>query len=125
MPSVDDTWQLQLQGTINTSYNAAVFDIDLFDTPQATINALKAQGKRVVCYFSAGSSENWRPDFSKFKAADMGNALDGWAGERWLDTRSANVRAVMMARMDWRNRRGATVSIPTMSMATRTSPASR
>lgn len=100
MPSVNDTWQLQLQGTINTSYNAAVFDIDLFDTPQATINALKAQGKRVVCYFSAGSSENWRPDFSKFKAADMGNALDGWAGERWLDTRSANVRAVMMARMD-------------------------
>ncbi|MBY4733638.1 endo alpha-1,4 polygalactosaminidase [Cupriavidus pauculus] len=106
MPSVDDTWQLQLQGTINTSYNAAVFDIDLFDTPQATINALKAQGKRVVCYFSAGSSENWRPDFSKFKAADMGNALDGWAGERWLDTRSANVRAVMMARMDLAKSKG-------------------
>ncbi|GAA0844029.1 endo alpha-1,4 polygalactosaminidase [Cupriavidus pauculus] len=106
MPSVNDTWQLQLQGTINTSYNAAVFDIDLFDTPQATINALKAQGKRVVCYFSAGSSENWRPDFSKFKAADMGNALDGWAGERWLDTRSANVRAVMMARMDLAKSKG-------------------
>lgn len=106
MPSVVDTWQLQLQGTINTSYNAAVFDIDLFDTPQATINALKAQGKRVVCYFSAGSSENWRPDFSKFKAADMGNALDGWAGERWLDTRSANVRAVMMARMDLAKSKG-------------------
>lgn len=106
MPSVNDTWQLQLQGTINTSYNAAVFDIDLFDTPQATINALKAQGKRVVCYFSAGSSENWRPDFSKFKAADMGNALDGWAGERWLDTRSANVRAVMTARMDLAKSKG-------------------
>jgi hypothetical protein len=106
MPSVNDTWQLQLQGTINTSYNAAVFDIDLFDTPQATINALKAQGKRVVCYFSAGSSENWRPDFSKFKAADLGNALDGWAGERWLDTRSANVRAVMMARMDLAKSKG-------------------
>jgi len=106
MPSVNDTWQLQLQGTINTSYNAAVFDIDLFDTPQATINALKAQGKRVVCYFSAGSSESWRPDFSKFKAADMGNALDGWAGERWLDTRSANVRAVMMARMDLAKSKG-------------------
>jgi len=106
MPSVNDTWQLQLQGTINTSYNAAVFDIDLFDTPQATISALKAQGKRVVCYFSAGSSENWRPDFSKFKAADMGNALDGWAGERWLDTRSANVRAVMTARMDLAKSKG-------------------
>lgn len=100
MPSLTDTWQIQLQGTINTGYNVAIYNIDLFDTPQATINALKAQGKRVVCYFSAGSSENWRSDFSKFKAADMGNALDGWAGERWLDTRSANVRAIMQARMD-------------------------
>lgn len=106
MPSLTDTWQLQLQGTINTSYNVAVYDIDLFDTPQATINSLKAQGKRVVCYFSAGSSENWRPDFSKFKAADMGNALDGWAGERWLDTRSANVRAIMQARMDLAKSKG-------------------
>jgi len=106
IPSVNDTWQLQLQGTVNTSYNAAVFDIDLFDTPQATIDNLKAQGKRVVCYFSAGSSENWRPDFSKFKAADMGNALDGWAGERWLDTRSANVRTIMKARMDLARAKG-------------------
>lgn len=100
MPAVTDTWQLQLQGKLNTSYNAAVYDLDLFDTPQATIDALKSQGKRVVCYFSAGSSENWRSDFSQFTAADMGNALDGWAGERWLDTRSANVRRIMTARMD-------------------------
>lgn len=106
MPSANDTWQLQLQGTINTGYDVAVYDIDLFDTPQATINALKAQGKRVVCYFSAGSSENWRPDFSKFKPADMGNALDGWAGERWLDTRSDNVRAIMQARMDLAKSKG-------------------
>lgn len=106
MPSLTDTWQIQLQGTINTGYNVAIYNIDLFDTPQATINALKAQGKRVVCYFSAGSSENWRSDFSKFKAADMGNALDGWAGERWLDTRSANVRAIMQARMDLAKSKG-------------------
>ena len=46
MPSLNDTWQLQLQGTINTSYNVAVYDIDLFDAPQATINALKAQEKK-------------------------------------------------------------------------------
>jgi len=100
MPSVTDTWQLQLQGTLNTAYNVAVYDIDLFDTPQSTITALKAQGRRVVCYFSAGSSENWRPDFAQFQASDMGNALSGWAGERWLDTRSSNVRSIMTARMD-------------------------
>ncbi len=77
-----------------------MYDIDLFDTPQATINQLKAQGRRVVCYFSGGSSENWRADFGKFVTADLGNALSGWQGERWLDTRSANVRNVMKARLD-------------------------
>jgi hypothetical protein len=99
-PSATDTWQWQLKGTIDTSIAATVYDIDLFDTPQATIDALKAQGRRVVCYFSAGSSENWRSDFASFAAADMGNPLDNWPGERWLDTRSANVREIMKARLD-------------------------
>jgi hypothetical protein len=99
-PSVTDTWQWQLKGAIDTSVAATVYDIDLFDAPQATIDALKAQGRRVVCYFSAGSSENWRSDFARFAAADMGNPLDNWPGERWLDTRSANVRAIMQSRLD-------------------------
>jgi len=100
VPAVADTWQWQLKGVVNTSYAVAVYDVDLFDTPQATIDALKASGRRVVCYFSAGSSEDWRSDFARFDAADMGNPLDQWPGERWLDTRSANVRAIMLARLD-------------------------
>lgn len=100
VPSVADTWQWQLSGTLNTGYAVTVYDVDLFDTPQATIDALKAAGRRVVCYFSAGSSESWRADFAGFAATDLGNPLDGWPGERWLDTRSASVRAVMTARLD-------------------------
>lgn len=100
IPRLSDTWQWQLRGTINTSYQVNVYDVDLFDAPQAIINSLKAQGRHVVCYFSAGSSENWRADFSKFLASDMGTDLAGWPGERWLDTRSANVRAIMTARLD-------------------------
>lgn len=99
-PAVSDTWQWQLKGTVNTSYPVAVYDIDLFDTPIATIQALQASGKKVVCYFSAGSSENWRSDFSGFQAADMGSDLTGWPGEKWLDTRSANVRQIMRTRLD-------------------------
>lgn len=99
-PGLGDTWQWQLRGTVNTSYAVTVYDIDLFDTPVSTIQALQAAGKKVVCYFSAGSSENWRTDFQRFQAGDMGNALDGWPGERWLDTRSANVRQIMLARLD-------------------------
>lgn len=99
-PALSDTWQWQLRGTINTSYPVAVYDIDLFDAAIATIQALQAAGKKVVCYFSAGSSENWRSDFSSFQAADMGSALSGWDGENWLDTRSASVRKIMRTRLD-------------------------
>lgn len=106
IPSVTDTWQWQLTGTLDTSHAVNVYDIDLFDTPQTTIDALKARGIRVVCYFSGGSSENWRADFKKFAQADMGNNLDGWAGERWLDTRSSNVRTIMKARLDLAREKG-------------------
>jgi len=99
IPVTADTWQWQLTGTIDTKYNVNVYDIDLFDTPVTTINALHSQGRKVVCYFSAGSAENWRPDYSKFLPADLGNDLSGWPGERYVDTRSANVRSIMVARM--------------------------
>jgi hypothetical protein len=69
--------------------DAQIFDLDLFENSAETIRALKAGGKRVICYFSAGSSENWRPDFNKFPKAVIGNKMDGWAGENWLDIRSA------------------------------------
>ncbi|GAB2914597.1 hypothetical protein GCM10027093_61440 [Paraburkholderia jirisanensis] len=100
VPNRNDTWQWQLNGSINTAYAVQVYDIDLFDAPQATIDNLKAQGHRVVCYFSAGSAESWRPDYSQFASSDKGNNLAGWSGERWLDTRSANVRNIMQARLD-------------------------
>jgi len=107
-PSVDDTWQWQLNGTVHTSYAVRVYDIDLFDTPVATIDALKQQQKVVICYFSAGSSESFRPDFSKFMAADLGNELNGYPQERWLDIRSTNVRAIMTARLDLAVQKGCT-----------------
>jgi hypothetical protein len=100
VPAVADTWQWQLTGRIDTGYDVDVYDIDLFEAPQATIDALHAEGRHVVCYFSAGSGENWRPDYDQFRPADLGKPLDGWKGERWLDTRSANVRAIMSARLD-------------------------
>lgn len=98
-PTVDTTWTWQLRETLDTSVEADVYDVDLFDTPAATIRALQADGRRVVCYFSAGSSEDWRPDFDRYRAADQGAPLDDWEGERWVDVRSANVRAVLADRL--------------------------
>lgn len=105
-PPLNLSWQWQLKGTVNTGYNVAAYDIDLFDTPQSTIDALHAQGRKVICYFSAGSSEDWRPDYNRFQAADKGKNLDGWPGEKWLDTRSANVRAIMLSRLDLARSKG-------------------
>lgn len=105
-PGVNTTWQWQLQGNINTSYDVDVYDIDLFDTSAATISALHADGRKVICYFSAGSYENWRDDAADFPAEALGNDLDGWAGERWLDIRNQTVRAIMTTRMDLAKSKG-------------------
>ena len=99
-PAPTDTWNWQLQGAVDTRVDAQVYDIDLFEVPAATIAGLQAQGRRVVCYFSAGSAEDFRADFAAFDAADLGTPLDGWPGERWVDTRSANVRRILQARLD-------------------------
>jgi hypothetical protein len=106
VPQVTDTWQWQLTGKINTGYDVRVYDIDLFEAPDAVMDTLRGQGRAVVCYFSAGSAEDWRPDYDQFKPADLGKNLDGWPGEKWVDTRSANVRRIMKARLDLAKSRG-------------------
>jgi hypothetical protein len=99
-PSVLTSWQWQLDGALNTGFTADVYDIDLFDTSVASIQQLQADNHKVICYFSAGSYENWREDEESFSASDYGRNLDGWEGERWLDIRSANVHNIMLARLD-------------------------
>lgn len=98
-PDSNATWQWQLQGALNTGYDVDIYDVDLADTPQATINDLHAAGKHVICYFSAGSYEDFRDDAANFDEASKGKTLDGFANERWLDIRSANVINIMKARL--------------------------
>ncbi len=97
---VASTWQWQLQGEVNTSSDVDVYDLDLFDTPADLVAGLRREGWLVVCYFSAGSHESWRPDASDDDPDDLGAPLDGFADERWLDTRSTTVRAVVVQRLD-------------------------
>ncbi|WP_457745969.1 endo alpha-1,4 polygalactosaminidase [Sulfurimonas sp.] len=99
-PDTNTSWQWQLQGTLNTSYNVDIYDIDLFDTNTTTINDLKNSGKRVICYFSAGSYEEWRDDAVSFDTQLLGETLDGWAGERWLDISNDALVPIMRARLD-------------------------
>ncbi|MDH3752515.1 MAG: endo alpha-1,4 polygalactosaminidase [Acidimicrobiia bacterium] len=97
---VDSTWQWQLDGPINTSYDVDVYDIDLFESPTATIAELSDDGRIVICYFSAGSYEEWREDAQGLPVAALGTPLDGWEDERWVDVRSEAVRDLMETRLD-------------------------
>lgn len=99
-PALNVSWQWQLTGNLNTGYDVELYDIDLFDSSAQTIAGLKAKGKKVICYFSAGSSEDWRPDYSSIEEASKGSNLDNWPGEKWLDIRAANVLTVFKARLD-------------------------
>jgi len=99
-PTVGETWQIVLENALdNTTFNASVYDIDLFTNPASTFANLHAMNRSVICYFSAGSYEPGRPDSDNFTASDKGKELDGWPGEYWLNTSSPNVRNIMSARL--------------------------
>jgi hypothetical protein len=99
-------WYWQLQGTINNTRTATVYDIDLFDNTAAEIATLKGSGHIVICYFSAGTYEPGRPDSSQFPAAAIGSAVSGWPGEYWLDVTNSTVKSIMTARMDLAKSKG-------------------
>jgi hypothetical protein len=100
-PAPRTTWQWQLSGAVDTSIDAQVYDIDLFDTPRETIDTLHVAGRQVVCHFSAGSYEVRRPDSERFPRRVIDEPLDPpYASERWLDIRRAAVRPLMEARLD-------------------------
>eukprot|EP00483_Globobulimina_turgida_P004923 UN04932 len=102
-PSPGTTWQWQLTNSdnINIDIDVDMYDIDLFDVSVETITALHEQGRKVICYFSAGSSETWRSDYDQFPSSVIGNPLDGWDGENWLNISAWNILSpIMTNRLD-------------------------
>lgn len=99
-PKPGTSWQWQLSGRLDTSVEADVYDIDLEGTSPATIAHLHALGRRVICYFSAGSYEPGRSDSARFPRSVKGKKMDGW-DELWLDIRNIDALApIMLARLD-------------------------
>ena len=99
-PDTNISWQWQLNGKINPNYDVNLYDIDLFDSNVSLIQALKNDGKKVICYFSAGSWENWRDDKDNFPSEIIGNILDGWEDEKWLDISNKKIKPIMLSRLD-------------------------
>jgi hypothetical protein len=81
--------------------DAEVYDIDLNDNEASIIQELHRQGRKVICYISVGSWEDWRPDADRFPDEVLGKDYEGWPGEKWLDIRRIDLLApIMRARLD-------------------------
>ena len=96
-PQPGESLQVQFTGTLDTRVATQIYDVDLFDTPAATVTQLHAAGHRVLAYIDAGTWESWRPDQASFPASVLGAADGGWPGERWLDIRQLDVLEPLIA----------------------------
>jgi hypothetical protein len=104
-PAQGGSWQIILSDNLDVSQglepsDAEVWDLDLFNTGADTVSTLHSDGKKVICYFSAGTSEQGRPDLGGLQQSDYGSALPDWPGENYIDIRSATVWNVMKGRID-------------------------
>lgn len=98
-------FQYQLDGAVK-NYKVSWVFLDLFDNSASKIAKFKNQGKKVICYFSAGTYENWRSDRGRFPSSVRGRSVDGWAGEQWINIKSTTVMSAMKSRLDMAKNKG-------------------
>jgi hypothetical protein len=105
VPKIGDTLQIVIADPLRVPANGSVtpdvdiYDIDLFDNDADSIAALRGAGRRVLCYFSAGTWEDWRDDKSYFEDADLGRRVSDADGEKYVNISSPAVRSVMKGRI--------------------------
>jgi hypothetical protein len=100
-PRPGTSWQIQLQGTIDTTVKARVFEIDGLDNSAGLVRRLQAKGRKVVCYFSAGTYESFRDDRDTIPAETRGKTLADFPDEQWLDIRALDkLRPMIESRLE-------------------------
>lgn len=113
-PKPGTTWYWQLRETVDTSVDAQVYDIDLFDNTNQLVEELHGKGRKVICYINVGAYEDWREDSYKFTTDGkepksdgsnldrniVGKPYEGWDGEYWLNIREQKVRNIMKSRFE-------------------------
>lgn len=111
-PALNTSWNWVLSTVPSAPYRAVnMYDVDGFDSTTSSVASLHSAGIKAVCYISAGTWENWRPDASSFPTALRGKNVGGWAGEKWLDIRdvqkpSSVLRSLMDSRLDMCHAKG-------------------
>lgn len=97
---VGDSWDCVLDNPPRKiDSKTKIYDIDLFDSSTELIKDLHSKNKVVICYFSAGTFEEWRPDADNFTSSELGEPLHEWEGERWVNISSATVFEIMQKRI--------------------------
>ncbi|MFL5873115.1 MAG: endo alpha-1,4 polygalactosaminidase [Solirubrobacterales bacterium] len=89
-------WQWQLQGKVDNSVDASVYEVDGFETAARTVADLHHKGRKAICYLDVGSWENYRPDAGRFPKSVLGRAYEGYPDERWLDIRRIDLLAPIL-----------------------------
>ncbi|MFK7886800.1 MAG: endo alpha-1,4 polygalactosaminidase [Gammaproteobacteria bacterium] len=110
VPPADATWWWQIESTdqLDLTLPVDVYDIDLFEgIDTGAIAALRTAGKRVVCYYSAGTYEPFRPDADLFTAESLisDSQLPQFDEELWLAIGNpvaleGVIKPILEARMD-------------------------
>jgi hypothetical protein len=100
-------WQWQLQGKVDLSIPAGVYEVDGFETPKRTVARLHALGRRAICYLDIGAWESYRPDQGSFPERVLGKTYEGYPDERWLDVRKIrDLAPILRKRFDICARKG-------------------
>jgi len=95
------TFHIQYTGDIDLDQPVDVYNVDMFDTSRETIAQLHERGVKVICYFSAGTWEDWRFDADMFPEEIIGKPLEDWPGEKWLDiSNTIQIFDIIERRMD-------------------------
>ncbi|MFK7859006.1 MAG: endo alpha-1,4 polygalactosaminidase [Granulosicoccus sp.] len=115
-PALGSSWWWQIENTegLDVTIEADMFDIDLFDgADSGKIAELRNLDKRVVCYFSAGTYEPWRPDASRFTTDSLisESNLPQFDSEVWLNigdstTLESVIKPIMESRLDLAREQG-------------------
>jgi hypothetical protein len=99
IPAAQSTFAIQYDGKLDLSIDADTYDLDGFDTKASVVSQLHQDNRHVVCYISAGTWEDWRPDAGQFPKSVIGRPDGHWKGERWLDIRQLSIlEPIMTAR---------------------------
>ncbi|OUM64535.1 glycoside hydrolase family 114 protein, partial [Piromyces sp. E2] len=101
-PKPGTTWNIILgHGFDISKEKAEAIVIDLHSNSAEDIKKYHDAGKKVLCYFSGGTIEDFRPDKDDYYKVDglVKNEYKQWKGENWLDFRKEGIKPLITNRI--------------------------